>query len=170
MRPLLLLALATTALAVEPVKYNVQLDVVSEGFDGKFCWFHPRAGAIPGESPVVVLTMQRWRLAACDVFYPVASQTTRDYGKTANDKVNGLVEGLGEAARAHLSPVPRAIHPIAADRCALDYPADVTPQAIVDAITRAGGRLVSLSPLRDTLEDFFVSHVNAADWERLGPQ
>lgn len=84
MRPLLLLALATTALAVEPVKYNVQLDVVSEGFDGKFCWFHPRAGAIPGEGPggVVVLTMQRWRLAASDVFYPVASQWTSTMGKS----------------------------------------------------------------------------------------
>ncbi|MBL8142251.1 MAG: ABC transporter ATP-binding protein [Acidobacteria bacterium] len=81
-----------------------------------------------------------------------------------------VVEGLDAAARAQLSPAPRALHPIAADRCALDYPADVTPQAIVEAITRAGGRLVSLSPLRDTLEDFFVSHVNAADWERLGPQ
>jgi ABC-2 type transport system ATP-binding protein len=81
-----------------------------------------------------------------------------------------VVEGLDAGARERLLPAPRAVHPIAADRCALDYPADATPQAIVEAITRAGGRLVSLSPLRDTLEDFFVSHVNAADWERLGPQ
>jgi hypothetical protein len=77
-----LLSLATTAFAVEPVAYKVQLDVVSEGFDGKFCWFHPRAGAIPGEAPVVVLTMQRWRLAASDVFYPVASQWTSTMGKS----------------------------------------------------------------------------------------
>lgn len=81
-----------------------------------------------------------------------------------------VVEGLDAAARERLQPPPRAVHPIAADRCAIDYPADATPQAIVEAITRAGGRLVSLSPLRDTLEDFFVSHVNAADWDRLGPQ
>src|SRR5947209_7433225 len=78
----LLLLAATAALGVEPVAYNVQLDVISEGFDGKFCWFHPRAGAIPGDSPTVVLTMQRWRLAASDVFYPVSSQWTRDFGKT----------------------------------------------------------------------------------------
>jgi hypothetical protein len=82
MRLLLLLLATTAALAVEPVAYKVQLDVISEGFDGKFCWFHPRAGAIPGDSPLVVLTMQRWRLAEGDVFYPVASQTTRDFGKT----------------------------------------------------------------------------------------
>ena len=83
MKPLALLLLATsTALAVEPVAYKVQLDVVSEGFDGKFCWFHPRAGAIPGGCPTVVLTMQRWRFAASDVFYPVSSRWTRDLGKT----------------------------------------------------------------------------------------
>jgi len=76
------LALTTAALAVDPVSYRVQLDVIHDGYDGKFCWFHPRAGAIPGESPAVVLTMQRWRLAASDVFYPVASETTRDLGKT----------------------------------------------------------------------------------------
>ncbi len=58
----LLIVVAAAALGVEPVAYKVQLDVISEGFDGKFCWFHPRAGAIPGDLPTVVLTMQRWRL------------------------------------------------------------------------------------------------------------
>lgn len=89
-----------------PVEYLVQLDIVSEGYDGKFCWFHPRAGAIPGASPTVVLTMQRWRLAASDVFYPVSSQWTRDFGKTWSPAVehtatlgrhplpNGHAEGI----------------------------------------------------------------------------
>ena len=89
-----------------PVEYHVQLDVVSEGYDGKFCWFHPRAGAIPGSSPTVVFTMQRWRLAASDVFYPVSSMWTRDLGKTWSPIVehtatlgrhplpNGAVEGI----------------------------------------------------------------------------
>ncbi len=78
----LLAATAVCASAFTPVEYRVQLDVVSDGFDGKFCWFHPRAGAIPGDPATVVLTMQRWRLAASDVFYPVSSQWTRDYGRT----------------------------------------------------------------------------------------
>src|SRR5579862_8595832 len=73
---------ARAEVAFVPVDYHVQLDVVSEGYDGKFCWFHPRAGAIPGSVPTVVLTMQRWRLAASDVFYPVSSTWTRDLGKT----------------------------------------------------------------------------------------
>lgn len=77
-----LLAATAADAPVTPVEYRVQLDVVSEGYDGKFCWFHPRAGAIPGPTPTVVLTLQRWRLAASDVFYPVSSQWTRDLGKT----------------------------------------------------------------------------------------
>ena len=60
MRPNALLACAALLLLVadvaaaappfEPVEYRVQLDVVSEGYDGNFCWFHPRAGppSLPG--------------------------------------------------------------------------------------------------------------------------
>lgn len=54
----LALPAAFAAPALLPIGYRVQLDVVSEGFDGKTCWFHPRAGAIPGPTPIVVLTMQ----------------------------------------------------------------------------------------------------------------
>src|SRR5687767_289262 len=79
----ILLSITTAcAIASPPPDYRVQLDVVTEGFDGKFCWFHPRAGAIPGDMPTVVLTMQRWRVAASDVFHPVSSMWTRDFGKT----------------------------------------------------------------------------------------
>ena len=60
---------------------RVQLDVISEGYDGKSCWFHPRAGAIPGRSPTVVLTMQRWLLAHSDVFEPIHSMDTADLGR-----------------------------------------------------------------------------------------
>jgi len=62
--------------------FRVQLDVVSEGYDGKTCWFHPRAGAIPGRSPTVVLAMQRWLLAHSDVFEALHSCYTTDLGKT----------------------------------------------------------------------------------------
>ena len=66
--------------SVLPVPYRVQLDVISEGYDGKTCWFHPRAGAIPGATPTVVLTLQKLNLKRSDVFYPVASQVTADLG------------------------------------------------------------------------------------------
>jgi hypothetical protein len=68
--------------AVRLVPFRVQLDVVSEGYDGTTCWFHPRAGAIPGKVPTVVLTVQKLNLKRSDVFYPVASRVSADLGKT----------------------------------------------------------------------------------------
>ena len=88
------------------VRYEVRLEVVSDGFDGSFCWFHPRAGAIPGPTPTVVLTMQKWWLAASDVFLPVHSQFSTDLGKTwspliehadtlgRHPAVDGIEEGI----------------------------------------------------------------------------
>lgn len=66
----------------EPVRYRVQLEVVSEGYDGKTCWFHPRAGAIPGTPPTVVLTMQKLNVKRSDVFYPINSLESSDFGQT----------------------------------------------------------------------------------------
>ena len=66
-----LASIVASAAEVAPVAYRLQLDVVSAGFDGETCWFHPRAGAIPGPTPTVVLTMQKWWLKQSDVFLPV---------------------------------------------------------------------------------------------------
>lgn len=84
---ILILALAVrTASAAEksaePVRYRVQLDVISEGYDGKTCWFHPRAGEIPGATPTIVLTLQKLNLKRSDVFYPINSCESADLGKT----------------------------------------------------------------------------------------
>lgn len=65
-----------------PVAYRLQLDVITQGMAGDKCWFHPRAGAIPGATPTVVLTMQWWNTKRSDVFYAVASGETRDLGAT----------------------------------------------------------------------------------------
>jgi len=66
----------------KPVRYRVQLDVITEGYDGKTCWFHPRAGAIPSATPTVVLTMQKLNLKHSDVFYPINSCESSDLGQT----------------------------------------------------------------------------------------
>lgn len=77
-----LLPLTGTRSAEAPPGYRVDLRVVSEGFDGKTCWFHPRAGALPGSPPTVVLTMQPWLLASSDVFLPIHSLRSSDLGRT----------------------------------------------------------------------------------------
>lgn len=68
--------------ANQSAPFQLQLDVVTEGYDGKTCWFHPRAGAIPGAAPTVVLTMQKLNLKRSDVFYPIASLESADLGRT----------------------------------------------------------------------------------------
>lgn len=62
--------------------FQIQLDVLSSGFDKKTCWVHPRAGAIPGKTPKVVLTMQKLLLTGSDVFLPLNDIRTDDLGKT----------------------------------------------------------------------------------------
>lgn len=62
--------------------FRVQLDTVHTGFDKKTCWVHARAGAIPGDPPSVVLTMQKLLLTGSDVFFALADMRTDDLGKT----------------------------------------------------------------------------------------
>ncbi len=65
----------------KPLTYDVDLRTVSEGFDGKTCWVHARAGIIPQKdvsSPVVVMTMQKLLLSGSDVFYALNELRTAD--------------------------------------------------------------------------------------------
>ena len=48
---------------------------------------------------------------------------------------------------------------IAADRYHVLLPSSVSPDAAIARTAAAGGQLVSLNPVRDTLEDFFVEQV-----------
>lgn len=68
--------------ADQTVGYRVQLDVIHRGYNGKTCWVHPRAGAIPGDPPNVVLTMQKLLLTGSDVFYALNEMRTDDFGKS----------------------------------------------------------------------------------------
>ena len=56
--------------------------------------------------------------------------------------------------------------PLGEDRYALDLPLDVAPERLMADLTAAGAQLVSLNPLRETLEDFFVRQVAAAKTDR----
>ncbi|HEO71158.1 MAG TPA: exo-alpha-sialidase, partial [Candidatus Hydrogenedentes bacterium] len=67
---------------LKTVDYDIQLDTVCSGFDGAKCWVHPRAGTIPGESPIVVMTMQKLLLSGSDVFYALNEMRTDDLGRT----------------------------------------------------------------------------------------
>ncbi len=66
----------------ELLDYEVVADVVSSGYDGSMCWFHPRAGLVRDKNPRVVLTMQKWLVERSDVFYALSHIRTADAGKT----------------------------------------------------------------------------------------
>ncbi|HSJ00832.1 MAG TPA: hypothetical protein VK956_00210, partial [Verrucomicrobium sp.] len=48
----------------------------------KTCWVHARAGAIPGGTPKVVLTLQKLLLTGSDIFYDLHDMRTDDLGKS----------------------------------------------------------------------------------------
>ncbi len=70
----------------EPLTFEIQLDTVHQQWEGSFCWFHPRAGAIPGAGkdgkPAVVITMQKWLLSASDYFSTISDMRSDDLGAT----------------------------------------------------------------------------------------
>ena len=76
-----LLAAATLCVAETPA-FDIKLDTISSGFDKKSCWVHPRAGAIPGKTPIVVLTMMKAAISGSDVYGPLNEMRTDDLGNT----------------------------------------------------------------------------------------
>jgi ABC-2 type transport system ATP-binding protein len=53
----------------------------------------------------------------------------------------------------------RRVTPIAGDRYVIELPPDSRPEELLRELTGAGATLVSLNPLRETLEDVFVRRV-----------
>ena len=74
-----------------------------------------------------------------------------------------VVAGVNDAALAAVeSRVRRAVR-IGEGRYMLDLPLEPAPEQLLADLTRAGAHLVSLNPVRQTLEDFFVEQVTAPD-------
>ena len=61
---------------------DIELQPIQSGYDRETCWVHARPGAIPGEPPIVVVTMHKLRLTGSDVFYPIHDLRSDDGGKT----------------------------------------------------------------------------------------
>jgi ABC-2 type transport system ATP-binding protein len=72
--------------------------------------------------------------------------------------IAGASPGLLEQLRARVSGVTK----IDEDRFALELPTSVQPAAVLADVTSAGATLISLNPVRQTLEDFFVKQMAAA--------
>ncbi len=70
-----------------------------------------------------------------------------------------VVADVGDDVLAkHVARISRVI-PVSAGRFALELPLDTAPEQLLASLIAEGGRLVSLNPIRETLEDFFVERV-----------
>jgi ABC-2 type transport system ATP-binding protein len=69
-----------------------------------------------------------------------------------------VVDRVSPDALTSLRARAQAVTALHDGRYAADLPPDA-PEAVLQQLTAAGARVVSLNPLRRTLEDFFVSHV-----------
>jgi ABC-2 type transport system ATP-binding protein len=66
------------------------------------------------------------------------------------------------AAAALGSRVRRAIS-LGGNQYAFDLPVDPPPDRLVAELTAGGGRLISLNPVRETLEEFFVKQISTPE-------
>jgi ABC-2 type transport system ATP-binding protein len=74
-----------------------------------------------------------------------------------------VVAGAGEAAYASLRARVRRAVRLGDGRYMLELPLDPPPETFLRELTAAGAQLVSLNPIRQTLEDFFVAQVTAPE-------
>lgn len=75
-----------------------------------------------------------------------------------------VVRGLTADALAHARSLGRIVRStsLGGDRYALELPSSTPPERVLADLTAHGAQLVSLNPIRDTLEDFFMRQVHAA--------
>ena len=78
--------------------------------------------------------------------------------------MSGLTDAALEQVKSHAS-VLRATR-LGPQRYALELPLTVPPEHVLAELVAKGAALVSLNPLRDTLEDFFVQQVGGAAKDR----
>jgi ABC-2 type transport system ATP-binding protein len=74
-----------------------------------------------------------------------------------------VVEDLPDEALRRLAGIVTRVQRIAEGRYALDFSSEHPPREVLPALFESGGRLVSVNPLRDTLEDAFLRQVGRAE-------
>lgn len=74
-----------------------------------------------------------------------------------------VAAGVSDPLLQSLSAQAIRVVPLGAGRYTFDLPLDPPPDRLLAQISSAGAELVSLNPLRDTLEDLFVQQVTNPD-------
>ena len=79
-----------------------------------------------------------------------------------------VVANLPDETRAALAPRVRSMTALSHGRYTIELPPEQAPDALLDELRRGGAHIVSLNPLRETLEDYFVQSVGAAGSRQTG--
>jgi ABC-2 type transport system ATP-binding protein len=74
-----------------------------------------------------------------------------------------VVAGVSDRAVPAVGPLVRRVVRIGDARYQLELPLEPGPERLLAELTAAGAHLVSLNPIRETLEDFFVQQVTTED-------
>jgi hypothetical protein len=85
-----------------------------------------------------------------------------------------VVHGVSPQARETIGPLATRMTEIGPGRYTLELPLTPAPERLLPEIARTGAAIVSLNPIRETLEDFFMKRIAeagaAARIERAGEQ
>jgi ABC-2 type transport system ATP-binding protein len=79
-----------------------------------------------------------------------------------------VVANLSPAALERLRPAAARVIDIGSGRYTIELPLSEAPEQMIPAIAASGASVVSLNPLRETLEDFFVQRIAEAGAEARG--
>jgi hypothetical protein len=91
-REFLYAAYATMSAAAQTCSIRrIERQTIWRGRDGGTTWFHPRACAIPGPKPALLMTLQS--ISGSDYFGPVHWSESRDLGQTWSDPAP--IPGMG---------------------------------------------------------------------------
>ncbi|HEY6360356.1 MAG TPA: ABC transporter ATP-binding protein, partial [Vicinamibacterales bacterium] len=77
-----------------------------------------------------------------------------------------LVSGVARDAIDRMRSCVVKATPLGGDRYALELPLSPPPEQVLASLVAQGASLISLNPIRDTLEDVFVQQVAAANTDR----
>ena len=72
-----------------------------------------------------------------------------------------MVSNVSQSVIDRIRPRLTSVTALGEGRFSLELPLTVAPEQLLAEIASTGGHLVSLNPVRETLEDFFVQQIRA---------
>jgi ABC-2 type transport system ATP-binding protein len=101
-----------------------------------------------------VAILAKGRLVAAGRVSDMVAFQTKGWEAVVESVPAEVIEGLRRIAVG--------VRRIAEGRYSIEFPTSPAPETALPGLLSAGGRLVSVNPIRETLEDFFVRQVGEA--------